>query len=74
MDNAKTKADQLHAAQLISAFVLATYIVQFPYFLDLKFGASSHLLWLHSPFGVGLVNFEYKIKDEDLQSCDIKVE
>ena len=40
-------------AQLISAFVLATCIVQFHYFLNPKFQASSHLLWLYSPVGVG---------------------
>ena len=35
-------------AQLISAFVFATLIVQFLYFLSPKFQASSHLLWLYS--------------------------
>ena len=35
--------------QLISAFVLAIRIVQSPYYLNLKFQASSHLLWLYSP-------------------------
>ena len=37
------------AAKLISAFVFATRIVQSLYFLNPKFRASSHLLWLHSP-------------------------
>ena len=36
-------------AKLICAFVFATCLVQFLYFLNTKFQASSHLLWLHSP-------------------------
>ena len=36
-------------AKLISAFVFATMLVQFFYFLNTKFQASSHLLWLQSP-------------------------
>ena len=36
-------------AKLISAFVLAIRIVQSLYFLNTKFQASSHLVWLHSP-------------------------
>ena len=43
-------ADQL---QLISTFVFATRIVQSLYFLNPKFQASSHLLWLYSPVCVG---------------------
>ena len=39
-------ADQLRG---ISAFVFATRIVQSLFFLNLKFQASSHLLWLYSP-------------------------
>ena len=35
-------------AKLISVFVFATWIVQFPYFLNPKFQASSHLLCLFS--------------------------
>ena len=35
-------------AQLISAFVFAIRIVQSLYYLNSKFQASSHLLWLHS--------------------------
>ena len=35
-------------AQLISTFVFATRIVQFLFFLNPKFQASRHLLWLHS--------------------------
>ena len=43
---AKTKAQISFAvtAKLISAFVFATRIVQFLFFLNLKFQASSHLL------------------------------
>ena len=40
-------------AKLISAFVFATCIVQSLYFLNPKFQASSHLLWLYSPVCVG---------------------
>ena len=52
---AKTKAQISCAvtAQLISAFIFATQTVQFLYFLNLKYQASSHLLWLHSPVFVG---------------------
>ena len=39
-------------AKLISAFVFTTRIVQFLYFLNPKFPASSHLLCLHSPVSV----------------------
>ena len=38
---------------LISAFAFATQIVQFLYFLNPKFQASSHLLWLNSADCVG---------------------
>ena len=40
-------------AKLISAFVFATRIVQSLYYLNPKFQASSHLLWLYSPVCVG---------------------
>ena len=52
---AKTKAQIscMVAAQLISAFVLATEIVQSLYFLNPKFKASSQLLWLYSSVCVG---------------------
>ena len=40
-------------AKLINAFVFATRIVQFLFYLNLKFPASSHLLWLYSPVCVG---------------------
>ena len=48
---AKTKSQISFAvtAKLISAFVFATRIVQSLYFLNLKFQASRHLLWLYSP-------------------------
>ena len=45
-------ADQL-TAMLISTFVFATLLVQFLYFLNTKFQASSHLLWLYSLVCVG---------------------
>ena len=40
-------------AQLISVFVFAIRIVQSLFFLNQKFQASSHLLWLYSPVCVG---------------------
>ena len=50
-------ADQLRSncltAQLISAFVFATRIVQSHYFLNPKFQGSSYLLWLYSLVCVG---------------------
>ena len=49
----KTQISCAVTAQLISAFVFATQIVQSPYFLNPKFQASSHLLWLYSPVCVG---------------------
>ena len=54
-------ADQLRGnreadtAKLISAFVFATRIVHFLFFLNPKFNASSHLLCLYSPVCVGPV-------------------
>ena len=42
-------------AKLISAFVFVIRIVQSPYYLNPKFQASSHLLWLYRPFCVGPV-------------------
>ena len=52
---AKTKTQISFAvtAKLISAFVFATWIVQFLYFLNPEFHASSHLLWLYRPVCVG---------------------
>ena len=49
----KTQISFAVTAKLISAFVFATQIVQFLYFLNLKFQASSHLLWQYSPVCVG---------------------
>ena len=40
-------------ATQISVFVFAIRIVQFLYYLNPKFQASSHLLWLYSPLCVG---------------------
>ena len=47
---AKTKTQISFAvtAKLISAFVFASWIVQYLYFLNTKFQASSNLQWLHS--------------------------
>ena len=52
---AKTKTQISFAvtAKLISAFVFAIGIVQFLYYLNPKFQASSHILWLYSPVCVG---------------------
>ena len=54
---AKTKAQIRFAVtvKLISAFVFATRIEQFLYFLNLKFPGSSHLLCLYSWVCVGPV-------------------
>ena len=43
-------ADQLrgYTAKLISAFVFATWIVQYLYLLNPNFQAPSHLQWLYS--------------------------
>ena len=46
---------QMVTAQLISAFGLATKIVNFLYFLNLKFQTSSHLLYLTAGFVTDLV-------------------
>ena len=49
-------ADQLRStAKLISAFVFATRIVQFLFYLNPKFQASSFFLLLHRPVCVGPV-------------------
>ena len=52
---AKTKAQISCAvtAQLISAFASATQTMQYPFFLNPKVQASSHLLWLYRPVCVG---------------------
>ena len=49
----RRSASRSVTAKLISAFVFATLIVRSLYFLNLKFQASSHLLWLYSPVCVG---------------------
>ena len=49
----KTQISCAVIAQLISAFVFAIRIVQSLFFLNPKFQASSHLLWLCSPDCVG---------------------
>ena len=57
-------------AKLISAFVFATLIVQFLYFLNPKFQASRRLLWLYSPVCVGLVyNPEGRFSHDEAQMC-----
>ena len=65
----KTKAQISFAvtAKLISAFVFATWIVQFLYFLNSKFPASGHLLCLYSSHCVGqfrshIVGFPWKVQ------------
>ena len=52
---AKTKTQISFAvtAKLISAFVFATWIVQLLFYINPKFHASSHLLWLYSLVCVG---------------------
>ena len=52
---AKTKTQISFAvtAKLISAFVFATRIVQSLYYINPKFQASSHVLWLYSLVCVG---------------------
>ena len=49
----KTQISCAVTAQLISAFVFATRIVQSLYFLNPKFQAPSHLQWLYSTVCVG---------------------
>ena len=44
----KTQISFMVTTKLISTFVFATWIVQYLYFLNTKFQASSHLQWLHS--------------------------
>ena len=45
----KTQISVAVTVKLISAFVFATLIVQSLYFLNLKFQATRHPLWLYSP-------------------------
>ena len=49
----KTQISCAVTAQLISAFVFAIRIVQSLYYINPKFQASGHLLWLYSPVCVG---------------------
>ena len=49
----KTQISFAVTAKLIITFVFNTRIVQSLYFLNPKFQASSHLLWLYSPVCVG---------------------
>ena len=51
----KTQINFAVTVKLISAFVFATWIVQSLCFLNPKFVAFSHLLWLYSPVCVGPV-------------------
>ena len=53
MQKIKTQISFAVIVKLISAFVLATRIVQFLFYLNPKCQASSHLLWLYSPVCVG---------------------
>ena len=55
----KTQISCAETAQLISAFVFTTQIVQSLYFLKPKFQASSHLLWLCIPACVGSARKPY---------------
>ena len=59
----KTQISCAVTAQLISAFVFTTWMVQSVFYLDSKFQASSHFLWLYSPVCVG--------NPEDRFSCDV---
>ena len=49
----KTQISLAVTAKLISVFVFAIWIVQYLYYLNPKFQASSYPLWLHSPVCVG---------------------
>ena len=49
----KTQISFVVTAKLIGAFVFTTRIVESLYFLNKKFQASSHLLWLYSLVCVG---------------------
>ena len=50
----RRSASRLLTAKLISAFVFANYIVHSLYFLNPKFRASNHLLWLYQAVQPGL--------------------
>ena len=49
----KVQISHAVTAQLINPFVFTTKIVQFTYFINPKFQAYSHLLWLYSLVCVG---------------------
>ena len=49
----KVQISFTETAKLMRAFVFTSWIVQFHYFLNLKFSASSHLLCLYSSACVG---------------------
>ena len=55
----KTQISCAVTAQLISAFVFASQIVQSLYLLNPKFQASSNLLWLYSPICVAEDTFSH---------------
>ena len=63
-------ADQLHGNHADDQFLcFAMWIVQFLYFLNPKFQASSHLLYLYSPFVSDLVgNPEDMFSNEPAQT------
>ena len=61
-------------AQLISAFVFATQIVQSLFFLNPKFKASSHLLWLFSPDCVGPAGRKHRRHVFSQHSSFIRIE
>ena len=53
MQKTKTQISFAVTTKLISAFVFATWKVQYLYFLNTKFQASSHLQWQYSLVCVG---------------------
>ena len=75
----KTKAQikRTVIVQLISAYVFTTKIVhvQSPYFINPKFQASSHLLWLYSPTCVDLIrNPKNRFSNDEAQLSEASVE
>ena len=68
---AKTKAQISFAvtAKLISAFVFATQIVQSLFFLNPKFKASSHRLWLYIPVYIGNPGDRFSHNEAQLLKC-----
>ena len=55
MRKQRRRSDASYRVQLISTFVFASKIVQTLYFLNMKFQASSHLLWLYNLVCMDLV-------------------